>query len=694
MKKFDAKSIRNVCLLSHGGVGKTTLVEAACFTSGATKKNGKVDEGTSIFDTRMDEKERKMTISMSVGACEWDNTKINLLDTPGFLDLLGDARSALHVVESAAILVDATSGIQVGTELVSHLVDETGTAKMFFINGMNKENANFNKTLNEIKETYGTSVAPLQIPIGDGPDFKGIINLLTKEAFEYTSGGNGKGKKIEIPEDLTENVETVRGALMEAIAESDEELMEKYFDAGELTEDEMNKGLAKGVSEGLVFPLLCGCAIENAGTDLFLNAIVNLCPSAETRKEVKVFEGEEKKMLPCADLGTTAAFVFKTTSEEHVGELNIVRVFNGSLSNGDELQNTTQGHTERVGNISFLCGSNKIETDQIPAGDIGGLLKLKDTHTNDTLVTKGKRVVFAGISFDEPLVNVAISAKKKGDDDKISAGLKKLKEEDPTFNYKYHSDIRQSILSTMGDHHTEILLEGLKRRFKVEVEREKPKISYRETVTKPVKYVEYTHKKQTGGAGQYARVFIDLEPSERGEGYEFIDKIVGGVIDQPLRPSVDKGIKAKMTDGIIAGYPIVDVKVALVDGKTHPVDSKDVAFQIAGREVFKKAFEMASPILLEPIVDLTVKVPEEYMGDVMGDLSSRRGKIGGMTPQGKYQEIKAKVPEAEIQNYSPTLRSLTQGRGIYTKSFSHYDPVPHEVTQKIVEESNMQKEDS
>jgi elongation factor G len=693
LKKYDAKSIRNVCLLSHGGVGKTTLVEAACFTAGATKKIGKVDNGTSIFDTRLDEKERKMTISMSIGACEWDNTKINFLDTPGFLDLLGDARSALHVVETAAILVDATAGIQVGTELVSHIVDEIGVPRMFFINGMNKENADFDKTLNDIKDTYGTSVAPLQIPIGNGPNFKGIVNLLTKEAYEYTPGGNGRGKKIAIPEELSDNVESVREALMEAIAESDEELMEKYFDAGELTEGEMNKGLAKGVSEGLVFPLLCGCAIENIGTDLFLNAVVNICPSAEDRKGVEIAEGEEKKMVACADLGTMAAFVFKTTSEEHIGELNIVRVFNGTLSNGDELKNTTQGHAERIGNVSFLCGNNKIETSQIPAGDIGGLLKLKDTHTNDTLVTKGKSLRLAGIAFDEPLVNVAISAKKKGDDDKISAGLKKLREEDPTFTYKYHGDIRQSILSTMGDHHTEILLESLKKRFKIEVVREKPKISYRETITKPVKYVEYTHKKQTGGAGQYARVFIDLDPAERGEGYEFIDKIVGGVIDQPLRPSVDKGIKAKMVDGIIAGYPIVDVKVALVDGKTHPVDSKDVAFQIAGREVFKKAFEMASPILLEPIVDLTVKVPEEYMGDVMGDLSSRRGKIGGMTPQGKYQEIKAKVPEAEIQNYSPTLRSLTHGRGVYTKSFSHYDPVPHDVTQKVIEGSGVQKEE-
>ncbi len=692
MKKYDAQSIRNVCLLSHGGVGKTTLVEAACFASGATKKQGKVDDGSSIFDTRADEKDRKMTISMALGAIEWKDTKINLLDTPGFLDLLGDAKAALQVVESALVLVDATAGIQVGTELVSNLVNDSDVARIFFVNGMNKENANFDRVVDELKETFGTSVAPLQLPIGTGNSFKGVVNLLSQEAFEYADG-SGKGKKIDIPSELADTVASARSALMEAIAESDEELMEKYFEEGELSEEEMNQGLAKGAAAGLVFPLLCGSASLNAGTDLLLDALVTICPSADQRPTVRIEEGGEVKKVSPKEVGTNTAFVFKTISEEHVGELNIVRVFNGSVSNSGDCQNITQNVSERIGNISFMLGNQRIETTEIPTGDIGGLLKLKDTHTNNTLSDKGASISIAKIPFDEPLVKLAISAKNKGDDDKIAAGLKKLQEEDPTFSYNYHSDIRQSILSTMGDHHTEIILDNLKRRFKIEVEREKPKISYRETVTKPVKYVEYTHKKQTGGAGQYARVFIDLEPTDRGEGYEFIDKIVGGVIDQPLRPSVDKGIKAKMIEGIVAGYPIVDVRVSLVDGKTHPVDSKDVAFQIAGREVFKKAFEMASPILLEPIVDMTVTVPEEYMGDVMGDLSSRRGKIGGMDAKGKFQVINAKVPEAEVQNYSQTLRSLTQGRGLYTKSFSHYDPVPHEVTQKVVEESNAQKEE-
>ncbi|MBD3243083.1 MAG: elongation factor G, partial [Chitinivibrionales bacterium] len=387
-----------------------------------------------------------------------------------------------------------------------------------------------------------------------------------------------------------------------------------------------------------------------------------------------------------------AALVFKTLSEEHLGEVNIIRMFSGKLTAGTDLQNTTRGGAERTGALYVMLGHERQEVEELRAGDIGALLKLKDTHTGDTLADKGVKYRFKPIGFPEPLVNVAVNPRSKGDEEKIGMGFTKLHEEDPTFTYEFHPDVRQSILSAMGDMHMEVILGQLKSRFKVEVDRKAPKISYRETITKPVTYVDYTHKKQTGGAGQYARVAIDMEPSERGEGYEFIDKIVGGVIDQPFRPSVDKGIQQKMKEGILAGYPIVDVKVTLVDGKTHPVDSKDVAFQIAGREVFRKAFDAASPILLEPIVDLKVTVPDEYTGDVMGDLSSRRGRISGMEPTGGYQVINAKVPEAEIQNYSQSLRSITQGRGVYTKSFSHYEAVPPDVAKKVVEASASEQE--
>ncbi|MBN1130091.1 MAG: elongation factor G [Chitinispirillaceae bacterium] len=692
MKKYQAASIRNVCLLSHGGVGKTSLLEAACFTAKATAKLGKVNNGTSIFDNRTDEKERKITISTHLGFCEWNDHKINFLDTPGFLDFLGDAKAALRVVESAVLLIDAQDGIQVGTELVSRLVEEVTVSRLFFVNSMDKENADFEKTLSSLKETYGTSVAPLTIPIGKGPDFKGVIDLIAREAYEYAKEGSGSGNKTAIPADMSGMVDEMRQALVESVAESDETLMNNFFENGTLSDDELRKGLAIGVKQGSIQPLFAGCATGNVGVDHLLNAIAALCPAADQRKEVEVVQDDEKKMATCGESGQPLAFVFKTVSEEHLGDLNLVRVFSGKLSTGNDLLNVGRNNTERIGNMYFLRGRERTDTSEIPAGDIGGLLKLKDTHTNDTLADKTCGFRVCPTVFPEPLVSVAIAAKNKGDEDKLSVGFTKLHEEDVTFSYKFHGDIKQSILSAMGDIQIEVLLDNLKNRYKVEVERKQPKISYRETITKPVKYVEYTHKKQTGGAGQYARVFIDLEPLPRGGGYEFVDRIVGGVIDQSFRPSVDKGVHAKLDEGILAGYPIVDVRVSLVDGKTHPVDSKDIAFQVAGREVFKKAFEMAGPILLEPVVDLRVTIPDEYTGDIMGDLSSRRGKIGGMNPDGKYQTIVAKVPAAEVQNYSSTLRSITQGRGFFTKTFSHYETVPAEHARKIIESHAKQEQ--
>lgn len=692
MKKYEPKAIHNVSLLSHGGVGKTTLAEAISYTAKATSKLGKVDNNTSVFDSRADEKARKMTISMAAGSVEWDGTKINFLDTPGFLDLLGDARLALSVTESAVILIDAASGIQVGTEQVMRLVEEEGAPRMFYLNGMDKENVDFNKLIDELKGAYGTSVAPIQIPMGTGAGFRGVVDLIEKVAHEYKADGTGTGKTIDIPPELSDQVEAMRGQLMETVAESDEDLMNKYFEEGELTDADLRKGLAAGVVQGLVFPVLCGSAAMNAGTDLLLRAIRNLSPSAEARQEITMLEGDEEKIVPCDPNGSTVAFVFKTHSEEHLGELNIVRLFSGKLTTGHDVYNSSKQVGERVGSMFSLLGHQRTDVTEISAGDIGGLLKMKDTHTCDTLVEKGTSARLPRVEFAEPLVSVAINAVSKGDEEKVGVGLAKLHEEDPTFTYQFHSDIKQSILSAMGDIHLDIILESLKSRFKVEVERHAPKVSYRETITKSAKYVEYTHKKQTGGAGQFARVFIDMEPRERGAGYEFEDKIVGGVIDQSLRPSVDKGIKQKLEEGILAGYPIVDVKVALVDGKTHPVDSKDVAFQIAGREVFKKAFMMSSPILLEPVSDITVTVPDDYTGDVMGDLSSRRGRISGMEPQGNMQTIKAKVPESEVQSYSQALRSLTQGRGFYSRTFSHYEQVPAELTKKIVEASKAGEE--
>lgn len=687
MKKYDAQSIRNVCLASHGGVGKTSLMEALCFTAKGTTRLGKVANGTSLFDSREDEKERHMTISMGVGFCEWKETKLNFLDPPGFLDLAADVKAAIRVVECAIVLVDAVSGIQVGTESALRLVNEGKLPHFFLINGLDKENAHFTQTLEAIKEIAGGGLAPLQLPIGAGAGFKGIVDLISQEAFEYKREIDGIGKKCAVPAELADQIRSLRVALMEAVAETDEVLLNAYFDKGELTVEQIKSGLGKGIAAGTIRPVFCSCATLNMGTDLLMDAVVQYSPSAATRTTVEVKDGETQKSIPCLPSEPLAAFVFKTISEEHIGEFNVVRVFCGKLALGTEVQNNTRNTTEKPGNMYFLRGHDRVETAEITTGDIGALLKLKGTHTNDTLAERGHGVVFLPTKFPEPLVSVAIHPKSKGDEDKIGMGLSKLREEDPSFIFKYYPDIHQELLSGTGDVHIEIILDSLKRRFKVEVDRKPPKISYRETVTKTVRYVEYTHKKQSGGAGQYGKVAIDLEPLPRGTGYEFVDKIVGGVIDQPFRPAVDKGVRAKLENGILAGYPIVDVRVLLVDGKTHPVDSKDIAFQIAGREVFKIAFEKASPILLEPIVDLKVTVPEKNTGDVMGDLSSRRGKISGMEPETRYQTITAKVPEAEIQTYSQALRSITQGRGYYTKAFSHYEPVPFELAKKIIEAS-------
>jgi elongation factor G len=691
MKKYSAQSIRNICLLSHGGVGKTSLAEAMCFASGGTTKQGNTSIGTSIFDTRPDEKDRKVTISMTAGFAEWKDTKINFLDCPGFLDFLGDVRAAVRVTESAIVLVDATDGIQVGTEVNYRILGDSKLPHMFFINGMDKEMANFEKTLAALKETFG-SVAPIVIPLGTGAKFTGVIDIVSGEAWEYSRAGNGAGKKVPIPADLNDEITEIKAALMESVAESDEELMTKFFDAGVLTDEEIRNGLAKGVAAGTIHPVLCGSALQNMGVDVLMNKITALCPSAASRKTVEALSNGKPFAVDCLESKPASGICFKTISEEHLGEVNLVRVFSGKMATGQELYNPGRNNSERLGMVYVARGHDRLEANEVLAGDICALLKLKDTHTGDTLADKTLNIQFPKIDFPTPLVRVAISAKSKDDEDKVGMGFVRLHEEDPTFTFLFEGDIRQSILSCMGDVHVEVILNNLKSRYKVDVERKTPKISYRETITKSIKYVEYSHKKQTGGAGQYAKVAIDVEPKKRGEGYEFADKIVGGVIDQSFRPSVDKGIRSRLPDGFLAGYPIVDVKVSLVDGKTHPVDSKDIAFQVAGREAFKIAFEQCAPILLEPIVDLKVTVPDQYMGDVMGDLSSRRGRISGMEPEGRMQAVKAKVPEAEIQTYAQTLRSITQGRGFFSKTFSHYDPVPPEVAKKIIEAASKPQE--
>ncbi len=691
MKTYTADSINNICLVSHGGVGKTMLLEAMTFTTQGSTRLGRTDQGSSMYDTRADEIERRMTIGLKTSFVEWNKRKINVLDTPGFIEFLGEAKSALRVVESAVVLIDAMDGIQVGTEQVSKYIDEAGVPRLFFVNKMDKENANFDGVLKMLVEAYGTGVAPIQIPMGQSASFNGIIDLITMEAYTYGSG-NGIGTKEPIPDALKARAGELRAKLMEAVAESDEALMTKFFEAGELSNDELLKGLLAGISSGSIFPVLCGSAVNNVGTDLLLNTICNLCPAANSRKEAKVLlDNGSESTIPLGPDQPLAAFVYKTIADEHMGMITFLRVFSGSLKAGDEEQNTVTNTSERMSAMYAMRGTSRNDLASVSAGDLCATLKLRNTHTGNTLTAKVRAVKFPPISFPSPLVEKAIYPKSKGDEEKISIGMARLHEEDPIFIYRYDPDIKQTVIAGMGDVHIDVLLSSLQKRYNVVTELKLPRVPYRETI-KGRGDAKYRHKKQSGGAGQFAEVWMRIEPKAAGEGIEFTESLVGQNVDRGFVPSVEKGVMGAVTEGVLAGFRIVDVKIDFYDGKMHPVDSNDMAFQIAGRSAFKEAFLSARPVLLEPIYDIEVTVPEEYTGDIMGDLSSRRGKIGGMDLHGKLQTITGKVPLVELGTYMQTLRSITQGRGVYTRKLSHYEEVPGELANKLLENLKKQKE--
>lgn len=692
MKSYSAEAIRNICLLSHGGVGKTTLLEAMTFTTKATNRIGRTDAGNSMYDTREDEKQRKMTIGLKTSFIEWKDKKINTIDTSGFIEFITEAKVALKVVECTVVLVDAMDGIQVGTELVSGYIEEAALPKIFFINKIDKENANFSNVVKMLNDTYGTSAAPIQMPIGEGENVKGIINLISMEAFTYQKGGSGIGTKTEIPNELKDKAKELRNKLVEAVAESDEALMNKFFESGELAQVELMSGLLKGIRAGAIFPVLCGSALNNIGTDIFLDAVCELCPPASNIKEIKTIGTDNKETTTATgDNQPLVAFVYKTFSDEHMGAISFLRIFSGSIKSGDEILNVSTDTYERIGSIYAMRGLNRTDLDKALAGDMCATLKLKNTHTCNTFADKNRQVKIPGITFPSPLVQKAIYPKSKGDEEKLSIGLNRLREEDPTFHYGYDSDILQTIIAGMGDVHIDVLINSLFKRFNVSTDLRKPRIPYRETI-KTKADAKYRHKKQSGGAGQFAEVWLRIEPKSHGAGIEFINSLVGQNVDRSFVPSVEKGVLSACTEGVLCGYRIVDVKIDFYDGKMHPVDSKDIAFQIAGKHAFREAFLNAKPCLLEPVYDIEVTVPEEYTGDIMGDLSSRRGKISGMNIKGKSQNISAKIPLVDLSDYMPTLRSITQGRGYYTRKFSHYDEVSSEVAGKLIESIKKERE--
>ena len=692
MKDYSAESIRNIVLMGHGGSGKTSFAEACLYTAGAITRLGKIEEGNTVSDYHPDEIERQVSINASLLFCDWRGVKINMLDTPGYSDFTGEVRAGLRVADTAVIFVKAVEGVEVGTEMVWKYTKEFSRPTLFVMNKLDNENADFDNTLKQISDRFTHDVVTIQFPVEQGLPFEAIVDLLRMKVLRYDQDGKGKFTESDIPADLKNKAEEMRGRMVEQIAETDENYLNIFIDRGSLSEQDIKNGLRSGIRSRKLFPMLCAGGVHNVGVASFMDFIVDYCPNPveigsatgtvpgsnhDERKEISVVPNSH---------GQPTLFVFKTVSEPHVGELSFFRVYSGAVTPGMDLVNEANNKTERLAQLFVMNGRERKEIGKLIAGDIGAVVKLKDTHTNNTLSSRSFPVVLAPIPFPEPVISMALVAKAKGDENKIATGLHALHEEDPTFVIKVDPELHQTLISGQGELHLGIIIRRLKAKYGVDVEMIEPKIPYRETIRGRANEVEYKHKKQTGGRGQFGHVWIKVEPLPRGSGFEFEDAIVGGVVPTRFVPAVEKGLVEALETGVIAGYKVVDVKVTLFDGSYHDVDSDEHSFKIAGRMAFKKGFKEAKPILLEPIYEIEVTVPDEYMGDTMGDISSRRGKILGMDSDGSHQIIKALVPLKELYRYSTNLRSMTQGRGIHKQKFDHYEEVPREIIEKIVAE--------
>ncbi len=684
--------IRNVALVGHSSTGKTSLAEALLYTAGGSNRLGTIDAGTTKSDFAEAEIARKISISMSMLHCGWNGTKINILDAPGYADFIGDAKAALWAADNAVLLVHAANGVEIGTDKAWGFSESFGRPRLFFINHVDKEFADFDKVLNSLREQYGREVLPFHIPVNPGVGFNQIIDVLHRRLLTYSDDASGKPEEGEVPEDLRDDVESLREQIVEAAAESDDELTEKYLEEEDLSEADLLRGLKAGILNRTMVPVLCGDASRNIGTDQLLDFLVDnmMSPSEMPPMNVRtVSTGESTELRPSSE-GPLAAVVFKTVSET-VGDLSFVHVVSGTLAASSEVYNSSGKTVERVGQIYVLNGQDRDEVQSISAGDMGALVKLKDTHSGNTLCNRRDQIEVTPLEFPHPLIRIALEPKSRGDEEKISMGLQRIHEEDPSFIAGYDPELKQIIVQGQGELHLSVVLEKLKQKFGVEVNTIQPRIPYRETITSHAEG-HHRHKKQTGGRGQFGEAYLRIEPVSRGEGYEFQDEVVGGAIPRNYIPAVEKGVVEAIQRGVLAGYNVVDTRVTVYDGSYHPVDSSEMAFQMAGSQAFQKAFMNARPILLEPIYRVTVMVPDKYMGDVMGDLNSRRGRIQGMDPEGSFQVIRAEVPLAELYKYSTSLRSMTQGTGDYTMAFDHYEPVPSELTRKIVEDSKKEGE--
>lgn len=689
MKEYTSENIRNIVLAGQASSGKTSLAEAILYNSGGSNRLGKVDEGSSNFDYTPEETQRMTTITSKVCACEYNDIKINVVDTPGYADFRGELNSALRVVNNAIMVCDSTTEISLQGERIWNLVKAEDSGRLIFMNKIDKDGSNFFKTIESAAKTFKERVVPLQIPIGEGSSFNGIIDLLSMKAIVFDGE---KSKTEDIPEALSSQANQYREKLVEALAETDDALIEKYLEGKELSQDELSSALSKSIQSRLFIPVMCGSALNNTGVRLLTDIIISsmLSPVVDNTVSGKKPNTDETVERKANDSDPFSALVFKIVSEPHLGELSFFRIYSGTISSSSDAYNSSRKEKERLGQIVQMQGKNKIDVNKLHTGDIGIVAKLKKTKTGDTLCNPGNPILFSPPKFPLSIISFAIKPEARKDEDKIGTALTKLKEEDPTLGVEVDKEFGQTIISGLGELHLEVIISKLAKKFGVNVKMEKPRIPYRETIRKSAKgHTKY--KKQSGGRGQYAEVYIEIEPLETGKGFEFVNKIVGGAIPAKFISSVEKGLKQAIQKGVVAGYPVVDLSISLYDGTFHTVDSSDIAFQIAASMAFKEAMTAANPVLTEPIMEAEVTVPSQYMGDVNGDLNSRRGRIIGIDTDENAQTIKANVPLAELYKYATDLKSMTQGGGTYSMQFSHYEQVPAQISSKVVEETEKMK---
>jgi elongation factor G len=683
LKVYEGKDIRNVGVVGHGHCGKTMLTSALLYTAGAVNRLTRPDEGNTVTDFDDEEIQRKFTISTAVAVAEWKKTKINLLDTPGFNIFIQDTRAALLAADAALIVLDGVAGVEVQTEKVYGFAEEYHLPHAFFINKLDRERADFQRCVENIHEVFGRACVPIQLPIGSEKNFRGVVDLISMKAYEYQADGDGKGKECPIPAEMADAAKEAHEALVEIIAEGKDELMEEFFNEGTLAEEHMIAGLREATAKDKLFPILCGSAALNIGTDLLLSFMVDYFPSAIEHDPVHATAGEQRIDRTITDTEPQSAFVFKTMADPFAGRVTYFKVYSGVIKDDDHLQNMRSGGDERLAHIGVPMGKQIIGVQELHAGDIGAVAKLKDSLTGDTLAPKNSPVVYDGITIPEPSIAYAISAKSRNDEDRMGNAIHKILEEDQALRFYRDPQTHEFLLAGTGQQHVEVIVSRLKKRYNVDVALHAPKIPYRETIRGRAE-VQGRHKKQTGGHGQFGDCWIRMEPLERGAGFEFGNEVFGGAIPRNFIPAIEKGILETAANGYLAGYPVVDFKVTVYDGSYHDVDSSEMAFKLAARKAFKAAMTACKPALLEPVMNVEVFAPVEYAGDLMGDMNSRRGRISGMDTKGTTQIIRAQAPMSEMLSYQNDLISMTQGRASFTMEFDHYDYVPAPQAEKII----------